>query len=172
MAMIPIKLFSILLLSTLLSGIKNGHAQQFDQLKIKVPADWSQQSRDGWISFSGKEPETGIFMEVRIFRSAEYTQKPDSSFRLEWAARKEPQFGEQPALPIRKRYNQSSLLYFEAGSEALSGSPKKYRHLYGFAVKNGIQTIELLTESLAEYKKLRYFLSDFLDGVELKNSGK
>lgn len=166
------KKLSTLIISLLFLNILNSYGQQFGQLQFKVPADWSQQSREEWISFTGKEPETGLFIEMRVFKTNAYALKPDSAFRLEWANRQEIEFNNKTVLPIRKRYNQDSHLYFEGGSEAIEGSPKRYRHLYGFVVATGIQTIELVTGSLADYKKLRYYLSDFLDGVKVKTAAK
>lgn len=158
----------ILFLSIFLLVAAAGFAQteSFDLLKFHIPAGWTHQARQPWVSYTGTDPETNTPVEIIIYKSQAAAPKIDSSFRMEWRRIFDASY-ESPATPVaRKRNSANSLPYAENGLEMTHGGQKQYSHLFVFSANGKVQSIQVNASKIAAYKALRLFVDELLGSVD------
>jgi hypothetical protein len=157
--------FLFLLILASLSGII-GFSQKasFGLLKFNIPATWQQQTRMEFTTYMNPNPEAALH-EIMCFAPEDAAQKIDSSFKNEWT-RLLPKAGTPVTPKPKRRASYSGLNYAENGAETEIEGKKQFVQLYVLVVDKQVQSFILITDSLAEFKKLREEIAGFIDSVD------
>ena len=146
----------------------------FGLLKYSIPGNWQEQSKQHVISYSGIESETGIPIEIKVYENRPAGVKPDSSFHMEWKRI----FSDQgnPAVPYaKKRYNAEGIqlaVNVATTAEIIEGNQKKFTQLAVFIIDKQVQAIQFVAYNATDFKKLRPYIDDFIDGTSAIAKGK
>ena len=139
----------------------------FSLLKYSIPGNWQEQLKEHSASYSGNEPETNAWMEIRVFTAEQLTTKPDSSFRQTWRRLFEKDGTSIP--PIKKRYNEAGLQVLNnvgVTSPFTEKNQQMVSQLVMVVVGNQIQPIQILTVNDKDLKMLRPFIDSFIDSID------
>ncbi len=150
------------------SSILSAQNNSFGLLKFKINDGWQEETKKQVISFSGKESETNIPLEIRVYQNQPAGVKPDSSFRIEWQ-RLLKDYGNPPVPYAKKRYAASGLqvaINQATPSEIIENNQKKYTQMAVFIIEKQMQTIEFIADNASDFKLLRPFIDDFIEAVD------
>jgi hypothetical protein len=142
-------------------------SNSFSLLKYNIPGNWQEQLKVGSASYSGNEPETNAWMEIRVFNAEQLTGKPDSSFRQTWRRI----FAKDAAAipPIKKRFNGAGLQVLNnvgVTSPFTENNQKMVSQLVMVVVGDQVQPIQILTVNDKDLKQLRPFIDSFIDSID------
>lgn len=140
----------------------------FSLLKYNIPGTWQEQQRSYAKVYSGTEPETNAWMEIRVFNAEKLSVKPDSSFRATWR-RLFVNDAMAPVPPIKKRYNEAGLQVLNnvgVNSPYTENNQKMVSQLIVVVIENEVQPIQILTINDRDLKQLRPFIDSFIDSID------
>jgi hypothetical protein len=149
------------------SGAAVCQSNSFSLLKYSIPGNWQQQLREHSASYSGNEPETKAWMEIRVFNAEQMPGKPDSSFRQTW---RRIFANDNASIPsIKKRFNEAGLQVLNnvgVTSPYTENNQKMVSQLVMVVVGNQFQPIQILTINDKDLKQLRPFIDSFIDSID------
>ena len=149
-----------------ISGFSQSNS--FGLLTYHIPGNWQQQVKEHLVSYSGTEPETNAWVEIRVFVPEVLAGRPDSSFRKTW----QRLFINEPSAtvpPIKKRYNEAGLQVLNnvgVTSPFTEKNQKMVSQLVLVVVGNQVQPIQLLTVNTKDLKLLRPFIDSFIGSID------
>jgi hypothetical protein len=156
---------SFFLFMTSIAAISQSNS--FSLLKYTIPGNWQEQLKEHSASYSGNEPGTNAWMEIRVFNAEQLTGKPDSNFRQTWRRIFTNDGASIP--PIKKRYNEAGLQVLNnvgVTSPFTENNQKMVSQLVLVVVGNQVQPIQILTVNDKDLKQLRPFIDSFIDSID------